>query len=153
MKPQTALDICNLALAKLGEAPLAGIDLNGSPAARLCYMHYHPTRREVLCSNSWKFAIKAVWLSAVDGQFPIPGDCLRILSASAPNWTLRGRAITCDCKNVHIKYIADIEDVTQFSRMFIDAFATLLASKLALPLTFSVLTAGKLDNEYKTLIS
>lgn len=47
--PPTVLDICNLALSRLGESPIPALDPNGSLPARLCYMHYHPVRREVLC--------------------------------------------------------------------------------------------------------
>lgn len=49
--PLTALDICNMALGKLGESPLPAIDSNGTLPSRLCYMHYHPARREVLCAT------------------------------------------------------------------------------------------------------
>lgn len=62
----SALGICNLALSKLGESPISAIDANGSPAARMCYLHYHPVRREVLMSHRWTFATRLVTLSASD---------------------------------------------------------------------------------------
>lgn len=64
--PLTALGICNLALSKLGESPLEAIDANGSPASRMCYMHYHPVRREVLMAHRWSFATRLAQLDCSD---------------------------------------------------------------------------------------
>ena len=66
IEPPSALGICNLALSKLGESPISAIDANGSPAARMCYLHYHPVRREVLMAHRWTFATRLVTLSASD---------------------------------------------------------------------------------------
>ncbi len=158
------LQICNLALAKLGEAPLAGIDLNGSPAARLCYMHYHPTRREVLVSNRWSFATTIATLTSAETPSPdssdlprhlqhtLPLDCLRVLEVSSPGWTLRGRAIFCPQKTIRLRYISDVEDTTLFDPLFTDAFCTLLACKLCVPLTASTTARQMLMDEYNRIV-
>lgn len=158
MKPQTALDICNLALAKLGEAPINAITPFGKPAQRLCYKLYHPTRREVLCANRWKFATHTKNLkfeTEFNGEYgySLPLDCLRVWEPSPSDCSIRGRALFCSEPEITLVYTADDEAVEQFDPAFIDAFATALAAKICMPLTFSVLAAGKLDNEYKTLIS
>lgn len=158
MKPQTALDICNLALAKLNESPINAIDPNGKPAQILCYQLYHTTRREVLCANKWDFALRTVtrtYETSCEGVYgySLPLDCLRVWQPSPSDCTLRGRALFCSEPEIELVYTTDAEYVPEFPQTFIDAFSTLLASKLALPLTFSVLTAGKLGNEYKTFIS
>ena len=152
----SALGICNLALSKLGESPIAAIDPNGPPAARLCYMHYHPVRREVLCANSWSFASRLAELSSTDSQptsdghleHALPLDCLRVLRVSEPAWTLRGRSIFCPGEKVRLLYIRDEEDTTLFEPLFIEALATRLAYKLCIPLTGSTTARQALTEEY-----
>lgn len=157
--PKTALDICNAALKKLGEPfPIASINPAGLLPQRLCYIHYHPARREVLCATRWKFSIKTVDLhSATDlpgeKQFTLPLDCLRVLEVSAPDWCLRGRNIICDAKHIMVKYTADIEDVEQFEELFIEAVATRLACKICIPMTNSTKMLQNQREQYTTLIN
>lgn len=156
----TPLEICNIALSKLGEAPIPAIDANASPAARLCYMHYHPVRREVLCANRWTFATVLTTIhSAEEAQGPalharahsLPQDCLRVLEVSSPGWTLRGRCIYCPAPAVRVLYIADVEDTSLFDPLFVEAFATRLACKLCIPLTSSTTARQALTEEYHRL--
>ena len=153
----TALDICNLALSKLGEAPINSISANGSPASRLCYMHYHPVRREILCANRWSFATVLTTLPASEEcdarmhSHTLPQDCLRVLEVSSPSWTLRGRHIYCPPKQIRILYIRDEEDTTLFEPLFTEAFATGLACKLCIPLTSSTTAREALTQEYNRL--
>ncbi len=162
--PQTALDICNLALAKLGEAPLPAIDRNASTAARLCYMHYHPARREVLVANRWTFAQQTATLSSAEAppaatatatqqlSHTLPQNCLRVLQVSSPSWVLRGRSIFCPQAHINVLYIADVEDPSLFDPLFTEALCTLLACKLCIPLTASTTARQMLTDEYNRLI-
>lgn len=158
--PLTALDVCNLALSKLGESPLSAIDPNGGLAARLCYMHYHPVRREVLCANRWSFATVETTLTAPEGSgetgsaslaHTLPSDCLRVTKVNSPGWTLRGRCIYCPAATIRVQYIADCEDVSTFDPLFIEAFATRLACKLCIPLINSTTARQALAEEYQRL--
>ena len=90
LQPDTpsALDICNAALSKIGEAPLDALIANESTASRLCVLHYHPARRETLCMARWTFAATQTTLDSVSAQAPnsltpyqftLPADCLRVL--------------------------------------------------------------------------
>lgn len=158
----TPLDICNMALSRLGEPPLRTIDPNGSAAARLCYLHYHPTRREVLTAARWTFAIKKTVLSsAAEEQLPedydrkeamfthtLPSDCLRVLSVSCPGWILRGNKIYCRAQSVSLSYICDLEDTTLFEPLFTAALSLRLAYKLSIPLTGSTTARQALLEEY-----
>ncbi len=155
-----ALAICNIALSKLGESPIDAINPNGPPAARLCYMHYHPVRREVLCASRWSFATQRATLQAAaaeqeDGNHALahtlPGNCLRVLEVSSPQWTLRGRRIYCPAAAVHLLYIADEEDTQLFEPLFTEAFATRLACKLCIPLTSSTTARQALTEEYQRI--
>ncbi len=155
-----ALSICNIALSKLGESPIDAINPNGSPAARLCYMHYHPVRREVLCASRWSFATQRTILQAAAGEqedgnhalaHTLPPDCLRVLEVNSPLWTLRGRRIYCPEDTIRLLYIADVEDTTLFEPLFTEAFATRLACKLCIPLTSSTTARQALTDEYQRI--
>ncbi|MGN0820507.1 MAG: hypothetical protein ACI4OX_01810 [Akkermansia sp.] len=157
-RPVTALDVCNLALSKLGEPPIAGIDPNGSLAARLCHLHYHPTRREVLCAHRWSFAVRSCRLSAgeeADGLHsvghPLPVDCLRVLEVNSSCWALRGRCIYCPSSVIRVRYIADEEDTSVWDPPFVEALATLMAARLCIPLTSSTTARKALTEEYHRL--
>lgn len=156
----SVLTICNIALSKLGEAPLSTLDANGSPASRLCYMHYHPVRREVLCAARWSFAQKEVTLTSSEKDdtglhsvpHTLPQDCLRVLAVNSPCWTLRGRSIFCPQTELRVLYLADVEDPTLFEPLFIEALATRLASKLCIPLLSSITARKALTDEYNHIV-
>lgn len=155
----SVLDICNIALSKLGEAPIPALNANGSPAARLCYMHYHPVRREVLCAARWSFAQKQVTLTSSEADdsgrhalpHTLPQDCLRVLAVNCPSWTLRGRSVFCNQQEINLLYIADIEDTALFEPLFTEALATRLACKLCIPLLSSTTARKALTDEYNHL--
>lgn len=156
----SALDICNLALSKLGEAPILSLDANGSTAARLCYMHYHPVRREVLCACRWSFAKKEITVESLAEDdsglhalpHTLPQDCLRVLAVNAPSWTLRGRCVFCNQMMIRLLYVADIEDTSLFEPLFIEALATRLACKLSIPLLCSTTARKSLTDEYNHIV-
>lgn len=155
--PLTALDICNMALGKLGESPLSAIDSNGTLPSRLCYMHYHPARREVLCATRWSFATRKITLTsaepAADEEHAVahtlPPDCLRVLQVNHPQWTLRGRCIYCPVTDIRLLYTADVEDCALFDPLFAEALAVRLACKLCIPLINSTTALQALREEYR----
>ena len=148
--PKTPIDICNMALARLGEPhPIAALNPAGLLPSRLCCMHYHPIRREVICARKWDFATRNVTL---DQSGTLPMDALRVLAVSAPKWTLKGRTICCQPENVQLEYLADVEDVEAFSEDFVNALTLCLAIKLCIPLTNSTTTRQMLTEEYNNLM-
>lgn len=157
--PLSVLDICNLALSKLGESPLSAIDPNGTLPSRMCYMHYHPVRREVLCANRWSFACTRTTLTsaetATDAEHSVahtlPTDCLRVLEVGHPGWTLRGRSIYCPATIIRLLYIRDEEDTSTFDPLFTEALATRLACKLCIPLINSTTARQALAEEYQRI--
>ena len=156
--PPTVLDICNLALSRLGESPITAIDPNGNLPSRLCYMHYHPVRREVLCAHRWSFATTCATLQSSETSAPgclhqlrhsLPADCLRVLAVNTRCWTLRGRAIYTSTPGVRLIYIADVEDSALFEPLFIEALVLRLAWKLCVPLINSTTARQALGDEYQ----
>lgn len=153
---ETPLDICNLALKKLGEPAINAIDPNGTPAQRLCYQHYHTCRWEVLCANNWRFARKTqerAFETKIDSEtygYTLPDDCLRVLEPSE-GVTIRNRVLYCSEPEITLIYTADEEDVTKFEPIFAQALATRLAAKICMLLTHSIMMAGRLTNEYNKM--
>ena len=160
--PKTPLEICNLALAKLGEKPITKLNRFGTRAESHCEYHYHVARREILCANKWPFATRTATIPSADEGYrgikphTLPLDSLHLLEVSAPNWTLRGRTIWSPEDALNIVYIADEEDCTKFTPLFIEALATSIAAKLVKTIFHSAANSAKkaeqLTNAYQNLI-
>lgn len=149
-----------MALSRLGESPISAIDPNGSLPARLCYLHYHPVRREVLCAHRWSFASVSTTLNSSEDSVgdethqlhhSLPPDCLRVLGVNCRSWTLRGRAIYATPTSIRLLYISDVEDTTLFEPLFIEAMVLRLAWKLCIPLINSTTARQALGEEYQRI--
>lgn len=88
-QPSTAVDICNLALDAIGQAPISSILAPQTPSEDICARWYDEVRRETLRDFIFNFARKpAVLVSAtppvVDPSFvnayPLPRDFIRLLT-------------------------------------------------------------------------
>lgn len=154
----TPLDLANNALALLQEPPMGGFDPNGHLAQRMCYFHYHPVRREVLCAHPWLFATKKAKLDSfatedVDHHaipHAIPGDALRIWECSCPGWTQRVRQIFAWPQQIEITYTRDEEDLDLWSADALYLFTHLLAAKMCIPLVNSTTLRAELMAQYDT---
>lgn len=126
----------------------------------MCYMHYHPVRREVLCANRWSFATVTTTLQSAEEstgddthqlRHSLPTDCLRVLGVNSRSWTLRGRAVYCPASAIRLLYIADVEDTSLFEPLFVEAFVLRLAWKLCIPLINSTTARQALGEEYQRI--
>lgn len=150
------VDICNLALARLGDnATVASIDLpEGSAQAEHCARFYAIARDSLLEMHAWKFATRRVQLAKLtvpswDWAFAYaePTGALKllgVLSATASNddetqpydaeSDANGAAIILtNQEDASLRFVARVTDTTKFSPLFVDALAWLLASYLAGP--------------------
>lgn len=152
----TETDICNLALARIGAARIAG-EYTVSPgdqtyaSARACQDCYAVTRDRLLRSHPWNFAITRVVLATPDttppafgwtNRFPLPSGCLRALKvndsgedAARKDWTVEGGFVLTDDDSVDLEYVARVTSVSLFDPLFIQALVVLLAVELATVLT------------------
>lgn len=89
----TAIDICNRALARIGEASISALD-EDTNAAIACSKEYEPTVREALTTPGgvpfqWRFAMKQLGLSLLEDApaarwsyaWQVPPDCLVVRGA------------------------------------------------------------------------
>lgn len=150
------VDICNLALAHLGDnATVASIDPpEGSAQAEHCARFYAIARDSLLEMHAWKFATRRVQLAKLtvpswDWYFAYaePTGALKllgVLSATASNddetqpydaeSDANGAAIILtNQEDASLRFVARVTDTTKFSPLFVDALAWLLASYLAGP--------------------
>ena len=163
---QTAVDICNSALLRVGAASIMSLDDN-SMEARACTVCYDSNRRAELRKYLWRFAIKRVVL-APDSTAPVfdyayaftlPSDCLRVLPPDIPDcdWSVEGRKILTNYPDssttLNLKYIADITDATQFDSAFYDVMSLSLASDLAEKLTMDPNKKRLIDSEYAAAVA
>lgn len=85
-----AVDICNSAIIRLRGNVLNSLD-DSSKEAKTCKSLYDITRREVLRSHAWNFAIARASLAKdadaplfeFSNKFVLPNDCLRVLYTDA----------------------------------------------------------------------
>ncbi|MDO4222171.1 MAG: hypothetical protein Q4C88_08645 [Akkermansia sp.] len=139
----TPLDICNQALAHLGESPIRSIDPSGTLPQRCCYRWYHPTRREELCCGQYAFSERKSILINHGRGFRVPDDCIRLRGLR--DVEMDGRTITAcnggeispDGKLMVLRYTADVENTDEFSDEFVRRFALRLALRMCMTLTES----------------
>lgn len=159
---QTLIDICNTALQRVGASSILSMSDN-SAEARACSLAYDSNRRDELRKNDWNFAIARAILTpdftapAFDFlyQFTLPPDCLRVLRSPTPalDWVIEGRKILTNSGTIlRIRYVADIEDVSQFDSSFYSVLSASLAIDICEKLTQSNTKKQSLIKEYEEAI-
>ena len=157
------VQICNLALAKIGDEQITSLSDN-SKAARLCNLIYEPTRDAALRAHPWNFAVKrvALALSATapayefDSQFALPTDFLRLLGTDmldTAKLSVEGSFLLCNEDAIIIKYVARIEDPNQFDWLFIEALSARLAAEMAIQMADSRTLSVDLFNLYSSKLA
>lgn len=148
----SAVEIINSALIKVGASPISSLS-DQSKEAEITVKLYDTLRKDLLASHKWNFALVRVELSPTateplyefSSEFVIPSDCLRVLEIDnrrrrfsvERNKDTGNRVILSDEPIVKIKYISDIEDVTQFSATFVEVLALDIAYNIAYTFTNS----------------
>ena len=153
----TKVDICNMALATLGDtATVTSIDPpEGSAQADHCARFYPIALRDLLTVFPWRFATKRAKLAKVTADvvgeedtkhyFALPADCLRVLNLQDSSnhggkipfsieYFNKQKMITTEVETPWITYITSEVDEVLFSTPFTSALVHRLASFLAGPL-------------------
>ncbi|TPK83474.1 hypothetical protein [Mesorhizobium sp. B2-4-17] len=148
----TPLDIANMALAVLDEAPIDSLDQDVK-AARLLNLHFDLTREAELTRYAWVFAILRATVVGSDAggndcglnvAYELPADCLRPLPLThngepdgvPVSWRQEAGLIYCDQPGpLTIRYIANLTDPNDWDALFTEVLVAALAIKVAHPLT------------------
>ena len=119
----TKIDLCSMALLKLGEQPIQSWHEN-SAAAQLARTLFESTVDTLLATFPWRFATQNLILTRnSDGDFIIPTNVLRILKCEGQ---IVGNTINTSGNTIEILAITKVEP-----EKFPGYFATLVAAKLA----------------------
>lgn len=160
------IDICNLALAQLGQAPIASLKQEDERAKRLD-LFYEPVRDEVLRTHNWGFATAEIPLSLLKADpqtglfyYQYPPDALFIQRVYGENNTpgpafeeryeaaLATRVIVTKIPYARAIYTRKTVDETQFDAAFVKVFSLALACDCALALTGDASLAMQLTQKY-----
>lgn len=160
------INICNLSLAYIGQAPINSFDQTDERAKRI-NLFYEPVRDEVLRAHNWGFAgtQNKLELSRVDALtgdylYHYPADALFIREVFVPgqktplafaerfDLPTHGRVLAVKVPGCYAAYTRRIADETQFDPLFVKSFALALAQDLALTLTGDVSLAQRMAQRY-----
>ncbi|WP_287200674.1 hypothetical protein [Mesorhizobium sp.] len=140
----TPLDIANMALGVLDEAPIDSLDQDVKPA-RLLNLHFDLTREAELTKHAWVFAILAAAVAGSDTgsgagtlnfAYELPVDCLRPLPLTdngEPDgvpiaWRQEAGLIYCDRSGPRlIRYVANLTDPNDWDALFTEVLVAALA--------------------------
>lgn len=144
----TQIQICNLALDMVGAESIVGIaDVN--PRAEGCNRNYDLALLEIMRSRQWGFLTKRISLTAAtapafgwDAAFTLPVDYVGIVQLNGilyegqpGDWfAIESGLLLTDEDTADIVYIGSDAQPAVFDSLFVPAFATLLASRIATPL-------------------
>lgn len=157
----TKVEIVNLALGRLNEAPIVSLD-ERSAASNAAKLYYDASRREVLRSFNWGFALRLESLALLDegvSDFPfvyaLPEDCLRVIrilrqgdpdfaSGAGQEFVTRSGKVYTYVSDAMLEYVSNVEDANDFDGKFTEA----LSYKLAADMAYSVTGKLELANHY-----
>ena len=164
----SAVEICNLALSRLGEKRIASLD-EKTKEANECSLFYERDRRAALRAHPWSFATVVETLAPLataeadyDYAYQKPAGCLRVVkipnvNSNSPDDTtkfkVRGQKILTDQEAATLEYIQDVEDPNNFDEQFIEALSYRLAMDLALSLTGKLEKLQAMASIYNDMIS
>lgn len=127
----TKIDLCSMALLKLGEKPIQSWR-EDSAAAQLARTLFDPVIETLLAMFPWRFATQSLTLQRnSDGDFLIPANVLRILKCEGQ---INGNKIITNSDALEISAIVKTEPEN-----FPGYFATLVAAKLAVEFCIPIL--------------
>ncbi|MBO7042672.1 MAG: hypothetical protein J6W08_02280 [Alphaproteobacteria bacterium] len=119
----TKIDLCSMALLKLGEKPIQSWR-EDSASAQLSRTLFEPVTDTLLATFPWRFATQSIVLTKnTDGDFLIPANVLRVLKCEGQ---ITGNTINTSGDSLEISAIVKTEPED-----FPGYFATLVATKLA----------------------
>lgn len=169
------VDIANRALTKLGAARIISFG-DDNKQARAVFSMFDIVRDAELRSHIWSFSVKRTSLPQLTTtpdwgfkyEYQIPSDCLRILMVNdiyngpdmsdyrnkpVAEYSLEGNKILTDIgAPLKLRYIARVEETTQWDSMFVEAFACRLAMEMCEDLTQSNTKRELAQAEYTAML-
>ena len=127
----TKIDLCSMALLKLGERPIQSLT-DDSAAAQLARTLFEPVMDALIAAHPWRFAMRTYELTeTVDNDFVIPSDVLRVIQT--PGKITNGRIVAPNEK-ITITAIVRVAPES-YPSYFVSLAATKLAMEFCVPMT------------------
>lgn len=165
------VEICNLALDMLKQAPINSIETPVTQSEYVMARWYDTVRQECLRSHPWKFAItRAVLTPDLSATPPfgyayaynLPSDYIRLISIGddyidnikrlyeVENYQLllASSDDTTDGSTIYVRYLYDATEVTKFDPLFIMYLTLQLALNLVNKFSISTAIQQKLEAAY-----
>lgn len=162
----TQTDICNQALVRIGSKRISSIN-DDTKAANLCLEVWASTVGEVSRCGQWNCLLKRAELGRLteapafewDYQYQLPADFVSMVQLNGiiyhgqpqDDWEIEGRRLLTDAETAQVRYVALVEDVSQWDALFADAVVVLMASKMAVAIRQDESMASNLRNEYERI--
>lgn len=166
----STIDICNMALARIGHSDRIADLEEKSKAARTCKLFYEQCRDYVLRDFDWPFAMAHIALADLGSpplnwayRYQYPNDCLKARYINVPGIRRfaeeqlipfevaagsNGRVILTDIAAAELVYTKAVTDPTIFDPMFVSALAWKLAAEVAMPLSVEPAIAQSAGQAY-----
>lgn len=169
------VDIANRALTKLGAARIISFGDDNKQARAVASM-FDLVRDAELRAHVWSFSIRRASLPALsttpdwgfDNEFQLPSDYLRVIQVeemypgpsmsdyrneNAAMYAIENRKILANYPApLKIRYVARVDDSSQWDATFIEAFAARLAVEMCEDLTQSNTKKAEAKQEYDMAI-
>ncbi|MCL2331233.1 MAG: hypothetical protein FWC61_01680 [Proteobacteria bacterium] len=130
----TKIDLCSMALLKLGEKPIQSFN-DDTAAAQLSRTLSDTVTDSLLCMHPWRFASRKFELAkTTENDFLIPGEVLRVLACSVPVYEIVGNKIIAAADKISVTAISRIGP-ENYPAFFASLAATKLAIEFCIPLT------------------
>lgn len=170
------VDICNLALLKLGSGAKITALTDNSVAARALSNCYDLIRKAELRANYWAFSLTRTALPAAmtppawgfKAAYPLPSDFLRMVqvnqfylipalldynTADASAFAIESGQVLCDyTAPLKIRYVRDVTDEGTFDALFNVSFAARLAYETCEQITNSNTKKQSIRQDYSDAI-
>jgi hypothetical protein len=168
----TKTAVANNALSYLASGTITDILDTLDEKARTILAVFDTVAMEVMRSHRWSCCIKRVKLTQLAGEslkvgefgysyrYQLPADNLRFLDLNGEPWTAKTEFLTVEQNVLHtddaaayIRYVAFIEDVSQWDVLMADAIAVKIAMRIARRITKDGISGEALSGLYKQVVA
>lgn len=168
---RTKTDIANSALAYLSATSIDDIDDIDDEKARSIKSVFDTVAMEIAREHRWSCLIRRAELVkdvteplrhgnfGYRSQFDLPADCLRFLDLNGEPYKaktefmdLNGRKLLANCDQAFIRYVAWIDDPTEWDVKFAEVVAVKLAMRIARRITKDGISSEDLYGIYQRIL-
>lgn len=160
------VQICNLALSRLGASRITSLSDN-TTEAKLCKTFFDDIADEVMMRGPWNSTVSLKALNKTsntpafgfDSEFQLPTDpfCLRVLNINEDipgtyEFIISGDKLLVSLSAVKVKYIGRVTDTEKYDPMLRAAIVSRLAAELSLAITGSASVQERMFRLYEQQI-